>query len=141
GVADVIGAFGTPEQKAAYVEALLTGKFGGSMCLTEPHAGSDVGMARSTAKKRPDGLYDIRGSKIFISGGDHDLADNIIHLVLARVEAAPPGTKGLSLFIVPKLRVDADGKVGERNDVEVASIEHKMGINGSPPRVPQLRRN
>jgi alkylation response protein AidB-like acyl-CoA dehydrogenase len=125
GVADVIAAFGTPEQKETYVEALLTGKLGGSMCLTEPHAGSDVGMARSTAKKRPDGQYDIRGSKIFISGGDHDLADNIIHLVLARIDGAPAGTKGLSLFIVPKVRD------GESNDVSVAGIEHKMGLNGS----------
>ena len=125
GVADVIAAFGTDLQKKNYVEALMTGKYGGSMCLTEPHAGSDVGMARSSAKKRPDGLYDIRGSKIFISGGDHDLAENIIHLVLARIEGAAAGTKGLSLFIVPKYRN------GKSNDVSVPGIEHKMGLNGS----------
>jgi alkylation response protein AidB-like acyl-CoA dehydrogenase len=101
------------------------------MCLTEPQAGSDVGAARTTAKKQPDGRYKIQGTKIFISAGDHDLAENIIHLVLARVDNAPPGTKGLSLFIVPKYRVNEDGTSGAKNDVGVGSIEHKMGINGS----------
>jgi alkylation response protein AidB-like acyl-CoA dehydrogenase len=131
GAAEVISMFGTPAQREKYLHNMLHGKWGGTMCLTEPQAGSDVGSARSTAKKRADGTYEIRGTKIFISGGDHDLAENIIHLVLARVEGAPAGTKGLSLFIVPKLRIAEDGSSGESNDVNVGSIEHKMGINGS----------
>jgi alkylation response protein AidB-like acyl-CoA dehydrogenase len=110
---------------------MFNGKWGGTMCLTEPHAGSDVGSASSKAVKQADGTYKISGTKIYISGGDHDLAENIVHLVLARVESAPAGTKGLSLFIVPRLKVNADGTSGEFNDVHVASIEHKMGINGS----------
>lgn len=126
GAAEVIEHFGTAEQKKDYCEAMFTGKWGGTMCLTEPHAGTDVGSAKTTAKRLPDGSYEIRGTKIFISGGDHDLADNVIHLVLARVEGAPPGTKGLTLFIVPKVRKD-----GTSNDVAVGALEHKMGINGS----------
>jgi alkylation response protein AidB-like acyl-CoA dehydrogenase len=101
------------------------------MCLTEPHAGSDVGAATTSARKNADGTYSIRGTKIFISGGDHDMADNIVHLVLARIEGARAGTKGLSLFIVPRVRVNADGSLGQENDVAVPSLEHKMGINGS----------
>src|SRR5262249_40880318 len=101
------------------------------MCLTEPQAGTDVGAAKTAATRNADGRYTIRGTKIFISGGDHDLAENIVHLVLARVEGAPAGTKGLSLFIVPKFRVNGDGSLGPRNDVQVSSIEHKMGINAS----------
>ena len=131
GAAEVIEHFGTPEQKALYCTNMFTGVWGGTMCLTEPHAGTDVGSAKTTATRNPDGSYVIRGTKIFISGGDHDLADNVIHLVLARVEGAPPGTKGLTLFIVPKLRVGADGSLGEANDVSVGALEHKMGINGS----------
>jgi alkylation response protein AidB-like acyl-CoA dehydrogenase len=131
GAAEVIYHFGTADQKKRYVANMIGGKWGGTMCLTEPHAGSDVGSALSTARRLPDGSYKITGTKIFISAGDHDLTENIVHLVLARVEGAPPGTKGLSLFIVPKRRVLPDGSSGERNDVEVASIEHKMGINGS----------
>jgi alkylation response protein AidB-like acyl-CoA dehydrogenase len=131
GAAEVIAAFGTPHQKETLIPRMYDGSWGGTMCLTEPQAGSDVGAARTTARKRPDGKYDIRGTKLFISGGDHDLADNIIHLVLARVEGAPPGTKGLSLFVVPKRRINDDGTPGEGNDVSVGSIEHKMGINGS----------
>jgi alkylation response protein AidB-like acyl-CoA dehydrogenase len=110
---------------------MFGGQWGGTMCLTEPQAGSDVGSAKSTASRNPDGSYTIRGTKIFISGGDHDLSENIIHLVLARVDGAPAGTKGLTLFIVPKIRAAADGTLGEPNDVAVANIEHKMGINGS----------
>ncbi len=110
---------------------MSSGTWGGTMCLTEPHAGSDVGASRTTATKQADGRYLIRGTKIFISGGDHDLADNIVHLALARVEGAPPGTKGLSLFIIPKIRINEGGSLGERNDVLVGPIEHKMGINGS----------
>jgi len=131
GAAETIAECGTPDQVRRYVEKMINGCWGGTMCLTEPQAGSDVGAAKSTAQKNEDGTYRIRGTKIFISGGDHDLAENIIHLVLARVEGAPPGTKGLSLFIVPRNRINADGSVGESNDVQVASIEHKMGINGS----------
>lgn len=131
GVADVLEKFGTPAQQERYLHGLFHGKWGGTMCLTEPQAGTDVGASRTTAKKLESGKYLIRGTKIFISGGDHDLAENVIHLVLARVEGAPPGTKGLSLFIVPKLRLDESGASGESNDVAVSSIEHKMGINGS----------
>jgi alkylation response protein AidB-like acyl-CoA dehydrogenase len=126
GAADVILHFGTPEQQATYVPNMFNGKWAGTMCLTEPQAGSDVGSASTTAKKRPDGKYDIKGTKIFISGGDHDMADNIVHMVLARTPDAPAGTKGLSLFIVPKKRPD-----GAPNDVKVAGIEHKMGIKAS----------
>lgn len=131
GAAEVIHLFGTAEQKERYLRKMYGGVWGGTMCLTEPHAGSDVGAARTTARKLADGTYAIRGTKIFISGGDHDMAENIVHLVLARVEGAPPGTKGLSLFLVPKRRVNADGSAGEPNDVSVGAIEHKMGINGS----------
>jgi alkylation response protein AidB-like acyl-CoA dehydrogenase len=126
GVADVILSFGTPEQQSTFVPDLFNGKFAGTMCLTEPHAGSDVGSASTVARRRDDGKYDIQGTKIFISGGDQDMSDNIVHMVLARTPDAPPGTKGLSLFIVPKLRAD-----GSSNDVKVSGIEHKMGIKAS----------
>jgi alkylation response protein AidB-like acyl-CoA dehydrogenase len=126
GAADVIMAFGTEAQQDKYVKNMLNGVWAGTMCLTEPHAGSDVGSAMTTATRRSDGSYDIKGTKIFISSGDHDLAENIIHMVLARTPDAPPGTKGLSLFIVPKLRPD-----GASNDVVTAGIEHKMGIKAS----------
>ncbi len=131
GAAEVIESFGTPEQKHLYCSRMFGGTWGGTMCLTEPQAGSDVGSAKTTATKNADGTYTIRGTKIYISGGDHDLAENIIHLVLARVDGAPAGTKGLTLFIVPKFLTDADGKLGALNDVTVGNIEHKMGINGS----------
>jgi alkylation response protein AidB-like acyl-CoA dehydrogenase len=126
GAAEVIVAFGTPEQQAAYVPNMFNGKWAGTMCLTEPQAGSDVGSASTVARRRDDGKYDIQGTKIFISGGDQDMTDNIVHMVLARTPDAPPGTKGLSLFIVPKLKPD-----GSSNDVKVAGIEHKMGIKAS----------
>jgi len=129
--AEVIAACGTPEQGQKFASKMFKGEWGGTMCLTEPHAGSDVGAASSSAKKNADGTYSIRGTKIFISGGDHDMAENVVHLVLARIEGAKAGTKGLSLFIVPRLRVNADGSPGQENDVVVPSIEHKMGINGS----------
>ncbi len=131
GAAELIWQCATEEQRARYAEKMFNGTWGGTMCLTEPHAGSDVGMARSGATKNADGTYSIRGTKIFISSGDQDITDNVVHLVLARVDGAPEGTRGLSLFIVPKVRVNADGSLGEDNDVKVASIEHKMGINGS----------
>jgi alkylation response protein AidB-like acyl-CoA dehydrogenase len=126
GAADVILTFGTPEQQQTYVSKMLDGTWAGTMCLTEPQAGSDVGSAATQAVRRPDGKYDIRGTKIFISGGDQDITPNIVHMVLARTPDAPPGTKGLSLFIVPKVRPD-----GTPNDVAVAGIEHKMGIKAS----------
>jgi alkylation response protein AidB-like acyl-CoA dehydrogenase len=131
GAGEIIEHFGTPEQKQRYLARILSGEWGGTMCLTEPHAGTDVGAARTRAQRRPDGRYNISGTKIYISGGDHDMADNIVHLVLARIDGAPPGTKGLSLFIVPKIRVNDDGSLGPCNDVSVGGIEHKMGINGS----------
>ncbi len=131
GAAEVIHGCGTKEQQKKFLPNIYGGKWGGTMCLTEPQAGSDVGAASSTAKKLADGSYAIRGTKIFISAGDHDLTDNIVHLVLARIDGAVPGTKGLSLFIVPKFRVNADGSSGVSNDVQTGSIEHKMGINGS----------
>jgi alkylation response protein AidB-like acyl-CoA dehydrogenase len=131
GAAEVIESFGTHDQQKIFCERMFTGKWGGTMCLTEPQAGSDVGAARSRAKKNDDGSYNISGTKIFISAGDHDLAENVIHLVLARVDGAPAGTKGLTLFIVPKHRFDAAGKLTGPNDVAVGNIEHKMGINGS----------
>ncbi len=138
GAADVIMHFGTDRQKELYVHRMMGGTWGGTMCLTEPHAGSDVGAASSTARKNDDGTYTISGTKIFISGGDHDMAENIIHLVLARVEGAPLGTKGLSLFIVPRLKVNDQGELLGDNDVRVPSIEHKMGINGSATCVVQF---
>ncbi len=131
GASEVIELFGTPDQKKTYCHNMFGGKWGGTMCLTEPHAGTDVGSAKTTASRNADGSYNIRGTKIFISGGDHDLAENMVHLVLARVDGAPAGTKGLTLFIVPKMKVKEDGSVGESNDVSVGALEHKMGINGS----------
>jgi alkylation response protein AidB-like acyl-CoA dehydrogenase len=126
GAAEVILNFGTPEQQALYVSKMIDGTWAGTMCLTEPQAGSDVGSSTTTAVRRPDGKYNIKGTKIFISGGDQDMTANIVHLVLARTPDAPPGTKGISLFIVPKLRPD-----GTSNDVATAGIEHKMGIKAS----------
>jgi alkylation response protein AidB-like acyl-CoA dehydrogenase len=126
GAADVIQNFGTPAQHETYCLKMQNGTWAGTMCLTEPQAGSDVGSATTKAFRQADGTYKIKGTKIFISGGDQDLSENIIHLVLARTEDAPPGTKGLSLFIVPR-----DKFAGGNNDVSVGSIEHKMGIKAS----------
>ncbi|HXX67189.1 MAG TPA: acyl-CoA dehydrogenase [Polyangiaceae bacterium] len=131
GAAEVIHAFGTDTQKQLYCPRMFDGRWGGTMCLTEPQAGSDVGSAKTSASHNPDGSYSIRGTKIFISAGDHDLTENIVHLVLARVDGAPAGTKGLTLFIVPKIRVGDAGALGDPNDVQVVNLEHKMGINGS----------
>ncbi|MCS6856713.1 MAG: acyl-CoA dehydrogenase [Sandaracinaceae bacterium] len=131
GAVHLIDTFGTPELKRLFVPKMYGGKWGGTMCLTEPQAGSDVGAATTSARRNPDGTYSIKGTKIFITGGDHDCAENIVHLVLARVEGAPPGTKGLSLFVVPKIRVNPDGSLGEPNDVKVIGLEHKMGLHGS----------
>jgi len=123
---------GSPEQQARYLPHLVTGAWTGTMNLTEPQAGSDVGALKTRATPRGDGTYSITGTKIFISFGDHDMADNIVHLVLARTPDAPAGTKGISLFLVPKYRLDAEGRPGEANDIRVVSIEHKMGLHASP---------
>jgi len=130
-IANVIDLFGTEEQIQRFGAGLFEGKWTGTMCLTETDAGSDVGALRSKARKIEGDLYYIEGTKRFITGGEHDLTENIIHLVLARVEGAPEGTKGLSLFIVPKVRVNEDGSLGESNDVACAGIEHKMGFMAS----------
>ncbi|MCD4674451.1 MAG: acyl-CoA dehydrogenase [Desulfobacula sp.] len=132
GAGKMIDLFGTGQQKDLFLEKLYTGVWGGSMLLTEPGAGSDVGALTTSAKKRDDGTYDIIGSKIFITNGEQNLTDNIIHPVLARIEGAPAGTKGISLFIVPKIWVNEDGTLGEFNDVVCTGIEEKMGIHGSP---------
>ena len=122
---------GTAEQKKTYLPNMVTGKWTGTMNLTEPHCGTDLGLMRTKAVRQADGSFKITGTKIFISAGEHDLADNIIHLVLARIEGAPAGIKGVSLFVVPKFLVNADGSVGARNGVTCGSIEHKMGIHGN----------
>jgi 3-(methylthio)propanoyl-CoA dehydrogenase len=125
-------AHGSDEQRATYLPRLLTGEWSGTMDLTEPEAGSDVGALRARAVPAEDGTWRISGTKIFITWGEHDLAENIVHMVLARTPGAPPGTKGISLFIVPKFLVAPDGSLGERNDVHCVSIEHKLGIHASP---------
>jgi alkylation response protein AidB-like acyl-CoA dehydrogenase len=132
GAIDAIMAHGTDEQKAMYLPKMVSGEWTGSMNLTEPQAGSDVGALKSRAVPVGDGTYRISGSKIFITYGEHDMAENIIHLVLARLPDAPPGTKGISLFIVPKVLVNKDGSLGKRNDLRVVSLEHKLGIHASP---------
>jgi alkylation response protein AidB-like acyl-CoA dehydrogenase len=131
GAALLVEAFGTESQKKRYLKNMFTGRWTGTMLLTEPEAGSDVGNLSTTAVKNPDGTYTISGNKIFISAGEHDLAENIVHPVLARIEGAPSGTKGISLFLVPKYRVNDDGSLGEANDVVCTGIEHKMGIHGN----------
>jgi acyl-CoA dehydrogenase len=122
---------GSPEQKKMYLPKMTTGEWTGTMNLTEPHCGTDLGMLRSKAAPQADGSYKITGTKIFISAGEHDLSENIIHLVLARIDGAPEGVKGISLFIVPKFFVNADGSAGARNGVMCGSIEHKMGIHAN----------
>jgi len=124
-------AHGTPEQKATYLPKMTTGEWTGSMCLTEPHCGTDLGLMRTKAEPQADGTYKITGNKIFISAGEHDMTDNIIHLVLARLPDAPPGIKGISLFIVPKVLVNTDGSLGARNGIYCGGLEHKMGIKAS----------
>ncbi len=131
GAGKIVEEFGTDEQKKIFLKNMFTGKWAGTMLLTEPGAGSDVGALTTTAKKNDDGTYSITGEKIFISGGEHDLTENIIHPVLARIEGAPEGTKGISLFIVPKFLVNEDGTPGAFNDVVCTGIEHKMGIHGN----------
>ena len=124
-------ASASEEQKQTYLEKMYTGEWSGTMCLTEPHAGTDLGIIKTKAIPSDDGSYKISGTKIFITGGEHDLTDNIIHLVLAKTPNAPEGSKGISLFLVPKFLVNEDGSLGERNTLSAGSIEHKMGIKGS----------
>ena len=129
---DALHAHGSDELKRIYLEKLVTGEWTGTMQLTEPQAGSDVGALRTRAERAADGTYRIKGQKIFITYGEHDLTENIIHFVLARLPDAPPGTRGISLFLVPKFLLNADGSPGARNDVRAHSVEHKLGIHGSP---------
>jgi len=132
GAIEALVSHGTPEQQATWLPKLITGEWNGTMNLTEPQAGSDVGALRTTATPAEDGSWRIKGQKIYITFGEHDLTDNIVHLVLARTSDAPAGTKGISLFLVPKFRLNEDGTPGAFNDVRCVSIEHKLGINASP---------
>jgi alkylation response protein AidB-like acyl-CoA dehydrogenase len=132
GAVHLLTHHGSDEQKARYLPQMVTGQWAGTMNLTEPQAGSDVGAVTTRAEPAGDGTYRITGQKIYITYGDHDLSEQIIHLVLARLPDAPPGTKGISLFIVPKFLIEADGSLGARNDVQVVSLEHKLGIHASP---------
>ncbi|WP_347265269.1 acyl-CoA dehydrogenase [Nitrobacter sp.] len=129
---EALAAHGSGALKAIYLEKLVSGEWTGTMQLTEPQAGSDVGALRSRAERASDGSYRIFGTKIFITYGDHDMTDNIVHFVLARLPDAPDGTRGISLFLIPKFLVGADGSLGARNDIHASSIEHKLGIHGSP---------
>ena len=131
GAYECLHVHGTPEQKALYLPKLSSGVWTGTMCLTEPHCGTDLGLLRSKAEPQPDGSYKITGGKIFISSGEHDLAENIIHLVLARLPDAPIGSKGISLFVVPKFNVNADGSLGTRNGIACGALEEKLGIHGN----------
>ncbi|PPB84574.1 acyl-CoA dehydrogenase C-terminal domain-containing protein [Mycetohabitans endofungorum] len=131
GAYECLHAHGTPELQQRYLPKLISGQWTGTMCLTEPHCGTDLGILRTRAEPNGDGSYSITGTKIFISSGEHDLADNIVHLVLARLPQAPAGTKGISLFIVPKFIPDDNDEPGQRNGVKCGSIEHKMGIHGN----------
>ena len=129
---EALDAHGSDELKKIYLEKLVSGEWPGTMQLTEPQAGSDVGALRSRAERAPDGSYRITGTKIFITYGDHDMSDNIVHFVLARLPDAPAGTKGISLFLIPKFLVNADGSLGARNDIYVSGIEHKLGMHAAP---------
>jgi alkylation response protein AidB-like acyl-CoA dehydrogenase len=131
GAYECLREHGSDAQKATYLPKLVSGQWIGTMCLTEAHCGTDLGLLRSKAEPQPDGSYKISGSKIFISGGENDFAENIIHLVLARLPDAPSGSKGISLFVVPKFLPKADGSVGERNPIYCTGLEHKMGIRAS----------
>ncbi len=131
GAMETIDAHGSEEQKAMFMEPLVSGRWTGTMCLTEAHSGTDLGLLKTKAEQAADGTYRITGSKLFISSGEHDLAENIIHIVLARLPDSPPGTKGISLFIVPKFIPNADGTIGERNSVRCGALENKMGIHGN----------
>lgn len=137
GAIEALLTAGSDDLKAVYLEKLVTGEWTGTMNLTEPQAGSDLALVRSRAEPQPDGTYKVFGTKIFITYGEHDMADNIVHLVLARIPGAPEGVKGISLFVVPKYLVGKDGSLGARNDVHCVSIEHKLGIKASPTAVLQ----
>ena len=132
GAIEALTAHGTPEQKRLYLSKLISGEWTGTMNLTEPQAGSDVGALKTKAVRQADGSYKISGTKIFITWGDHEASENIIHLVLARLPDAPPGTRGISLFLVPKFLPKPDGTLGARNDLHCVGLEHKLGIHGSP---------
>jgi alkylation response protein AidB-like acyl-CoA dehydrogenase len=138
GATEALLTAGSDQLKSVFLEKLVTGEWTGTMNLTEPQAGSDLAMVRSRAEPQPDGTYKVFGTKIFITYGEHDMADNIVHLVLARIPGAPEGVKGISLFVVPKFLVNADGSRGARNDVHCVSIEHKLGIKASPTAVLQF---
>ena len=131
GAMETIDKHGSEAQKAMFMEPLVSGRWTGTMCLTEPHCGTDLGLLKTKAEQAADGAYRITGSKLFVSSGEHDLAENIVHIVLARMPDSPPGTKGISLFIVPKFIPNEDGSIGERNNVSCGAIEHKMGIHGN----------
>ena len=131
GAYEALHAHGTDEQKALYLPKLTSGEWTGTMCLTEPHCGTDLGLLRTKAEPQADGTYKLTGNKIFISAGEHSMASNIVHLVLARLPDAPKGSKGISLFVVPKFKVNADGSLGERNPIYCTGLEHKMGIHGN----------
>ncbi|WP_280188509.1 acyl-CoA dehydrogenase C-terminal domain-containing protein [Delftia sp. PS-11] len=131
GAYEALHAHGTEEQKQLYLPKLTSGEWTGTMCLTEPHCGTDLGLLRTKAEPQADGTYKITGNKIFISAGEHDFTPNIVHLVLARLPDAPPGSKGISLFVVPKFLVNPDGSLGERNPIFCGALEHKMGIHGN----------
>ncbi|MFN7855229.1 MAG: acyl-CoA dehydrogenase family protein, partial [Acidovorax sp.] len=138
GAIEALLTAGSDALKAKYLEKLVTGQWTGTMNLTEPQAGSDLALVRTRAEPQPDGTYKIFGTKIYITYGEHDMAENIIHLVLARVQGAPEGVKGISLFVVPKFLVGDDGSLGARNDAHCVSIEHKLGIKASPTAVLQF---
>src|ERR1700693_4205793 len=129
---DALHAHGSEQLKRTYLEKMVTGEWTGTMQLTEPQAGSDVGALRTRAERAADGSYRIKGTKIFITYGDHDMTDNIVHFVLARLPDAPAGTKGISLFLIPKFLVNADGTLGQRNDIYPVGVEHKLGMHASP---------
>ena len=131
GAVEALSRYGTDWQKEIFLKRLVSGEWTGTMCLTEPHAGTDLGLLKTRAEPAADGTYSVTGTKIFITCGEHDLVPNIVHLVLARLPDAPAGPKGISLFVVPKFKVDENGALGERNAVRCGSIEHKMGIHGS----------
>ncbi len=131
GAMETIDAHGSDEQKALFMEPLVSGRWTGTMCLTEAHCGTDLGLLKTKAEPAADGTYRVTGSKLFVSSGEHDLAENIVHIVLARLPGSPPGTKGISLFIVPKFVPNDDGSIGERNNVRCGALERKMGIHGN----------
>src|SRR5882762_6330870 len=132
GAIDTLEAHATDHLKKSYLPKIVSGEWTGTMQLTEPQAGSDVGALRTKAERASDGSYRIKGTKIFITYGDHDMTDNIVHFVLARLPDAPAGTKGISLFLIPKFLVNADGSLGARNDIYPSGVEHKLGMHASP---------